>query len=122
MATPTHLFRIFAGYDKEGNLTLYKQKYEILRETPKGYKILKDYYSTEETFVSSSSKNRFAYPTEEEALVNFHHRKKRELSFCLAHKKRLEDRIDRVNKLFKISSKTSTKVLDIPKGKYIQLF
>lgn len=121
MATPTHLFRIFAGLDINGNLTLYRKIYEVLRETPKGYKILKHKYDEKETFVRSNGKNRFAYPTEKEALVNFHYRKKRELAFCLAARDRLNKRIDRVRNLFQKSNTMTAEVLDIPKGEYVNI-
>jgi len=65
-------------------------KYELVKETPKGYWIKPswDYSDEYKRWVSNNGKNRHAYPTKEEALLNFQRRKEREI-FLL--KDRLEN-------------------------------
>ena len=52
--------------------------YNIHSETPKGYWIYQEgYYQDKQHWVSKSGKKRFAYPTQEEAMINFKKRTER---------------------------------------------
>ena len=59
--------------------------WELLKETPKGYWIRPEgeygRYSgaAKKKWVSKTARNRFAYPTEKEAVMNFFYRKKRQI-------------------------------------------
>lgn len=87
------------------NPKLELETYYLARETPKGYWIKIDYYPEEfwRKWVSKTSKKRFAYPTEEEALNNFIKRSKArikilkrqvivsEIGLSLAENKKIKD-------------------------------
>lgn len=80
--TPEVLYRYEVDYG-----VLKVKEYKVLRKTPKGVWIDKnqrsycycfgDCHCAIEKFVLLSGRKRFAYPTTEEALNNFIHRKKR---------------------------------------------
>ena len=54
------------------NPTIELRKYDTLQQTPKGYWIGdKSFPLLTRKWVSATSKKRFAYPTKEEALLNF---------------------------------------------------
>jgi hypothetical protein len=79
------------------------RKYRLLKETPKGYWIT--YYSIgfsgDKRWVSKNGKNRFAYPTKEEAIFNFKMRKKRQISIL---ENRLFDAKIALNKIEEIEN------------------
>lgn len=72
------LYRIEPGYYDEysSKVTLFCREYIILRNTPQGYWISR--YGKDK-WVSNNARKRFAYPTREEAMVNFQKRKERYL-------------------------------------------
>lgn len=85
-----HLYR-YEGYD--GYATRHPVEYCVLRETEKGYWISTGYmtlgeqldllkYKGPEKWVSKTGKKRFAYPTKEEAMVNYIARKKSQIKHC----------------------------------------
>ena len=54
------------------NYNISLQQYKILSETDKGYWIqLHSWDNTKKKWVSKTAKKRFAYPTKEQALLNF---------------------------------------------------
>ena len=67
-------------------VTLTLRVYNLIKETPCGYWISK--YSCDSIFlqsvrkrwVSKTSRKRFAYPTKEEAMINFKARKRRQIA------------------------------------------
>ena len=62
--------------------TAFVEKFYVVRETPCGYWIRSvDEWDEKERWVSNSTRKRFAYPTEKEALKGFIARKKRQLEF-----------------------------------------
>ena len=70
--------------DRFPRIKLYVQGYEVDRYTNKGcYIILRHGYNGNHTFkwVSLTYKSRFAYPTKEQAMVNFKFRSVRRLHF-----------------------------------------
>ena len=68
-------------YEDGPRIQLYE--FDLLRETPKGYWIIPKYtlFDVEEEedkiWVSKTARKRYAYPTKEEALEGFYHRKRR---------------------------------------------
>jgi hypothetical protein len=56
-----------------------KRVFELISETPKGYWIKLFSCFNDKKWVSKDGKNRYAYPTEREALVNFKARKTRQI-------------------------------------------
>lgn len=70
----------YAEHDIDGELvspkipnpTIELKEYDMLKETLKGYWIgHKEFPKLSKTWVSKTSKKKFAYPTKEEALTNF---------------------------------------------------
>jgi hypothetical protein len=61
-------------------------KYVLVKETPKGYWIKPTWDINEDhkKWVSKTSKRRYAYPTKEEAMINFRARKKRQIQILTA--------------------------------------
>jgi len=70
-------FEMFGYSEIASRLEL--RTYDLIRETPKGYWIGTKNYRLTERWVSKTSKKRFAYPTEQEALVNYIKRTKRRI-------------------------------------------
>jgi|SRR5210317_2015922 len=66
------------------------REFKLHKETPKGYWISYNWSNDKDKWVSKNGKNRFAYPTKEEALHNFRCRKERQVSILTA---RLNDAI-----------------------------
>ena len=58
---------------------VHKRVFEFISETPKGYWIKLFSCFNDKKWVSKNGKNRYAYPTEIEALVNFKARKSRQI-------------------------------------------
>jgi len=97
-------FRVSKGCDEWGNpypghgITLYQQKYEVLKHTPKGTWIILgwDGYVVEgnltpvKRFVLRDATKRYACPTIKEALESFKYRKIRQKSL-------LNDKIEDIN-------------------------
>jgi len=50
--------------------------YKVLRETPAGYWVVNGYSYGPEEWVSKTGKKRKAYPTKEEAMISYLHRKR----------------------------------------------
>ena len=121
------LIRIVIGVTDKG-FVLYAARYRIAKFTPKGcwiitnggYKI--DSIFNIQKWVSLHSRKRFAYPTIEEARFNFQKRKEWELH----HKRRalnlLKERIRRVETTHKMAIDESVKILELPKGEFVQTF
>jgi len=73
-------------------IKVLERKYTLLKETPKGYWIkpiwdismTRDFKTCHRKWVSKTAKKRFAYPTKEEAIVNFKTRKKRQIQILTA--------------------------------------
>lgn len=63
-------------WNNNSNVKLSLDEYQVIRNTPKGYVIK---YGSKEKWVSGESKKRFAYPTKEEALINFIKRTERSI-------------------------------------------
>jgi hypothetical protein len=70
----------YAEHDIDGELvspkipnpTIELREYDILKETLKGYWIgHKEFPELSKRWVSKTSKKKFAYPTKDEALINF---------------------------------------------------
>lgn len=61
-----------------------ERKFELIDETPKGYWIKLFSCFNDKKWVSKTSRNRFAFPTREEALINFEARKKRQIQILKA--------------------------------------
>jgi len=71
---------IFYRFDeilRETGKEVYLIKFELLKETPKGYWIKEDFGFKK--WVSKTAKKRFAYPTKKEALINLIKRKERQI-------------------------------------------
>lgn len=64
------------------------EEFESTKETNKGYWIKLYSWSLDEKWISKSSKKRFAYPTKEEALLNF---KKRTEKYIEILENKLQD-------------------------------
>jgi len=60
---------------------IHLNEYVLVKETLKGYWIKDDWdkYDDHKRWVSKDGKSRYAYPTKEEAMVNFLARKKRQI-------------------------------------------
>lgn len=63
--------------DDKSNVQIRLEYYEVIRNTPKGHVIK---VGRKEKWVSSTSKKRYAYQTEEEAMINFIRRTKRSIA------------------------------------------
>jgi hypothetical protein len=81
-----------------------EREYEIIKETPKGYWI--KYFSSSREFpvndkkwVSNNARNRFAFPSKEEALVNFEARKKRQIEILGTRLKKAKEALGFVEPL-----------------------
>lgn len=64
------------------NLQMYCIEFDLVKETPKGYFIKAsgpDWLEAESIWVSKTSKKRYAYPTKEQALEYFVHRKEKRI-------------------------------------------
>ena len=71
-----------------------ERNYEVIKETPKGYWIKLFSSFDEKKWVSNNAKNRFAYPTKEEALFNFKARKKRQIQILESRLKKAKEALD----------------------------
>lgn len=63
-----------------GNYTSYRIEFKkvfIIKETPKGYWVVFDYYKKK--WFSKTAYSRYAYPTKKEALFNFKRRKEKQI-------------------------------------------
>lgn len=73
-----------AAHDADGELVaskfpnphIYVHEYVLVKETPKGYwispeSLKSEHYKKLHTWIAKSSKKRYAYPTKEEAMLNF---------------------------------------------------
>lgn len=87
-------YRYHDAYYMGDRITLWK--FKAIRETPCGYWIL-DY--SRERWVSKDSMRRFAYPTKEEAWVNFVARKNRQLKLLKARMRDVEHTLDIIKKI-----------------------
>ena len=60
---------------------VHLNEFNLVKETPKGYWIKHDWDwdDSDKRWVSKDGKNRYAYPTKKEAMVNFLARKKRQI-------------------------------------------
>jgi len=87
-----YLYRYVDGYNGPS-----LQKYDVIGETPCGFWIRDDYYNRDaKKWVAAKGKNTFAKETEHDALVNYYHRKKRQIMI-------LEKRVDRAVRYLKIA-------------------
>ena len=84
---PTMLYRyedVLLNWDYNTNqatVKIYLEDYKMLRETACGYWIdTSGYGKSYETWVSKTSRKRFAYPSKHEAMINFKHRKQRQIT------------------------------------------
>ena len=75
---------------------VHLREWKLLKETPKGYWIVPEWDDSayHKKWVSNSSKKRFAYPSEEDAMKNFIARKKRQIEIL---KYKLKDARDALN-------------------------
>ncbi len=69
-----YLYRYERGLYDEFHPIIHLEKFPITRETAKGFWII---VFTEDVWVSSKARKRYAYPTKEEAFLNFQKRTKR---------------------------------------------
>lgn len=73
----------FFGYTDslwtDGDCKPYLSTYLLVRETPKGYWLRNEHFYGDEFWVSKTSRKRRAYPTKEEALNGYLHRKRRQV-------------------------------------------
>jgi hypothetical protein len=72
-------FKIVDYTEAGNNPKLKLFEYDLIRETPKGYWIGSKGFTAGYKWVPRESKKRYAYPTEEEALVNYIMRTKRRI-------------------------------------------
>jgi len=79
-----------SGYQYLSKLKLNLWEYEIITETPKGYWVQE--WGVKH-WVSKTGKKRYAYPTPEEALVNFIARTKHCIKILNARRKTAEDHL-----------------------------
>ena len=98
---PTMLYRyedVLLNWDYNTNqakVKIYLEDYKMLRETPCGYWIdTSGYGKSYETWVSKTSKKRFAYPTKHEALLNLKYRKQRQIKLLKVNLSRAEAALD----------------------------
>jgi hypothetical protein len=76
-------------YNHCSYITLSYEQYHVIRKTPKGVWISTPYMNKKgKKFILDNATKRFAYPTKEEALNSFIHRKSRYLSIL---RSRMED-------------------------------
>jgi len=91
---PTRLYRysdILINWDynlNQAKVKIILNRYESIRETTCGYWI------DDERWVSKTSRKRFAYPTKHEAMINFKHRKQRQIKLLKANLSRAEAALD----------------------------
>jgi len=79
----------------QSKVKIYLNDYEMLRETACGYWInTSGYGKSYETWVSKTSKKRFAYPTKHEAMINFKHRKQRQIKLLEVNLSRAKAALD----------------------------
>jgi len=82
-------------YLNKAKVKIYLNDYEMLRETACGYWInTSGYGKSYETWVSKTSRKRFAYPTKYEALINFKHRKQRQIKLLEVNLSRAKAALD----------------------------
>lgn len=61
------------------DIRLLLNEFTLLRETPKGYWISRNGLEYNRRWIPKESKKRFAYPTKEEAMINFMKRTERHI-------------------------------------------
>jgi len=82
-------------YLNKAKVQIYLNDYEMLRETACGYWInTSGYGKSYERWVSKTSRKRFAYPTKYEALINFKHRKQRQIKLLEVNLSRAKAALD----------------------------
>lgn len=79
------------------------RKFVLVKETPKGYWICPkwDHRQEYKQWVSSGGKNRKAYPTKEEALLNYQRRKERQINILEARLSSARSGLYQVPRMFK---------------------
>ena len=85
-------YRSGGGEDYDGSYSraeIVCDKFRVLKHTPKGVQL--EYEHHKPRFVLLDARKRFACPTEEEAMVSFLARKKRQLSILKAQAKHVEE-------------------------------
>ena len=78
---------------------VHEREFEVTKETPKGYWIKLFSCFNDKKWVSSTARNRFAFPTKEEAIVNFEARKKRQIQILEARLKKAKEALNFVEPL-----------------------
>lgn len=105
---------IFYRYEDKATvdgIRVILKQYELVNETPKGYWITYswDHRNEFKRWVSKDGKKRFAYPSKEEAMINFTKRKEMQISIlsarlrdakiALAKAKRMYERKEEVQEI-----------------------
>ena len=98
---PTMFYRyedVLLNWDyflNKAKVEIYLNDYEMLRETACGYWInTSGYGKSYERWVRKTSRKRFAYPTKYEALINFKHRKQRQIKLLEVNLSRAKAALD----------------------------
>lgn len=90
-----------------GNDIIYKEEFDLVRETPGGYwiepssttSLLNSILENNTRWIPKKSKKRFAYPTELEAIESFVARKRQQLRILYGQLNVTKDALDVGNKL-----------------------
>jgi hypothetical protein len=80
---PEYLYR-FEDYENTLGVHVRKREFKVIKETPCGYWIKLFYSFNDKKWVSKVAKKRYAYPSEQEAMINFKARKRRQIEILSA--------------------------------------
>jgi len=78
----------------QANVKIVKYEFNLIRETACGYWIDRPQWNKNESWISKTSRKRFAYPTKHEAMLNFKYRKQRQIKLLEGNLSRAKAALD----------------------------